>query len=226
MKISKIILLEVIPKLKIIDSFKMNDDYSENSFNFGFDPEENHWSQRDWVRYIKRADSEIGKIKSLYRVGKRNGLTLEEIAIQAGWPVNPYNGDSNLNDLGSQPEFSKDPLTLINHPIYIVSRALIKSLEQDIEVLVKNVPCSPMSVWQISKSLHEASRLIIVAVNSTDLGEDMLANSYYKSAIFCLNTIIAEIEKFDAATSSELADAKAMALTTVFDLRELCLNLS
>lgn len=204
----------------------MNDDFSEDSFSFGYEPEENHWSKRDWMRYIKRADSEIEKIVTLYNAGKHSGLSLEEIAVQAGWPVSPYNSDSNLNDLGAQPEFSKDPLTLINHPIYIVSRALIKSLESDIEILVKNLDCSPSSVWQISKSLHEASRLIIVAVNSTDLGEDMLANSYYKSAVSCLNSIIAEIEKFNTGNSPFFEDTKNMAIKTVFDLRELCLNLS
>lgn len=204
----------------------MEDDFSENSFSFGYDPEENHWSKRDWMKYIKRADSEIEKIASLYNAGKHSGLSLEEIAVQAGWPVDAYNSDANLNDLGPQPEFSKDPLTLINHPIYIVSMALIKSLEADLEILVKNLDCSPAIAWQISKSLHEASRLIIVAVNSTDLGEDMLANSYYKSAVSCLNSIIADIEKFDAANSPFFEDTKSMATKTGFDLRELCLNLS
>lgn len=220
------ILLEVIPIFKIISSLKMNDDFSDNSFSFGFDPEQNHWSERDWMKYIKKADSEIEKIVTIYNKCRRSGISLEDITIQAGWSIAPYNSDTLLNDLGSQPEYSKDPLTLINHPIYIVSRALIKSLESDIETLVKSISCDVMSVWQISKSLHEASRLIIVAVNSTDLGEDMLAHSYYKSAIFCLNTIIAEIEKFDTSARADLKDAKSMALTTVFDLRELCLNLS
>lgn len=203
----------------------MDDFFSDNFFGASSDSGSNRWSERDWVVYIRRSEAEIDKISRLYDENRKAGMSLEDIASMGGWDISCYNSDALFSEI-SAPEFSKEPLTLINHPVYIVSRALIKSLEGRLETLVLEAECSAKTVWSISKAVHKTSTLITVAVNSTDLGEDMFAHSYYKSAIFCMNSVLAEIEKFDTHSSPRLDRVKDAAVTLVFDLRQMCLNLS
>lgn len=186
--------------------------FSDYSFGGSADFGENKWSERDWLAYIKRSRMEIQKISNLYFEHRKN-MSFENIMTLAGWNIS-INDDFVENQ-------NSEPLTLINHPIYIASRALVKCLESAIEELVVSSNCEPLFVLHLSNLIHEASRLICVAVNSTDLGEDLLARSYYKSAIMTLNSALAKIGHFP-----DNSEKKEIANTIIFDLRELCLNLS
>ena len=196
----------------------MDDFFSDFSFGDSADFGENHWSEREWLGYVKRARAEIQKLADLYAINRPNGMDLESIARLAGWKIAPS------DDVVEPPQISSEPMTLINHPIYIASRALIECLNSAIENIVRSERCDALFVLHLSSLIHEAARLIYVAVNSTDLGEDILARSFYKSAIMCLNSILAKIERF--GDYAEIKAAKNMALNAVFDLRQLCLNLS
>lgn len=186
--------------------------FSDYSFGGSADFGENKWSERDWLAYIKRSQAEIQKISKLYFEHRRN-MSFEDIMTASGWNI--ANGDDSDDSQNSE------PMTLINHPVYIASRALIKCLQSVVEELVKSSNCEPLFVLQLSNTIHEASELICVAVNSTDLGEDLLARSYYKSALMALNSVLAKIENF-----SDALEKKEIASIIIFDLRQLCLNLS
>ncbi|MBO5782041.1 MAG: hypothetical protein J6R08_06240 [Opitutales bacterium] len=186
--------------------------FSDYSFGGSADFGENKWSERDWLAYVKRSQAEIQKISKLYFEHRRN-MSFEDIMTIAGWNIaTSEESDDSQNS---------EPMTLINHPVYIASRALIKCLKSAIEELVSSSKCEPMSVLHLSNTIHEASELICVAVNSTDLGEDLLARSYYKSALMALNSVLAKIGEFP-----EDSDKKEIANIIIFDLRQLCLNLS
>lgn len=186
--------------------------FSDYSFGGSADFGENKWSERDWLAYVKRSQAEIQKISKLYFEHRRN-MSFEDIMSIAGWNI-----ASSEDFEDSQ---NSEPMTLINHPVYIASRALIKCLNSAIEELVKSSKCEPMFVLHLSNSIHEASELICVAVNSTDLGEDLLARSYYKSALMALNAVLAKIGYFP-----DDSEKKEIANIIIFDLRQLCLNLS
>lgn len=199
----------------------MDDYFSDNSG--GSSPESNKWSERAWLDYVRRSEKEIERIANLYDKTRKNGTGFEEVAASAGWPIVYSNSEIVPAEM---PEFSKEPLTLINHPIYIVSRAIMRVLEHNIAELVSISPASPQQVWNMARAVHEASDLIMLAVNSTDLGEDMLAHSIYKSAISCLNSALAEIENIAEHRDASANSARDKAITAIFDLRQICLNIS
>lgn len=195
----------------------MDDFFSDFSFGGASDFGANQWSEREWLAYVKRARSEIQKIANLYAVNRPNGMDFESIARLAGWNISPADDDAAETP-------ADEPMTLVNHPIYMASRALFECLNSAIENIVKSERCDALFVLRLSNLISEAARQICVAVNSTDLGEDLLARTFYKSAIMSLNSILAKIERF--GNYPEIWHAKNIATLAVFDLRQLCLNLS
>lgn len=196
----------------------MDDFFSDFSFEDSADFGANHWSEREWLGYVKRARAEIQKLADLYAINRPNGMDFESIAQLAGWKIAPS------DDVVEPPQISSEPMTLINHPIYIASRALFACLNSAIEDIVKSERCDALFVLRLSNLISEAARQICVAVNSNDLGEDLLARTFYKSAIMSLNSILAKIERF--GNYPKIWHAKNIATLAVFDLRQLCLNLS
>ena len=75
--------------------------------------------------------------------------------------------------------------------------------------------------YAVSQSIESMLKTEGMVVDSTDLGEDLLARSYYKSALMALNSVLAKIENF-----SDALEKKEIASIIIFDLRQLCLNLS
>ena len=195
---------------------KMDDFFSDFSFGGASDFGANQWSEREWLEYVRRARAEVDKVAALYAQNRPNGMDFESIARLAGWNISPIDDADDSH--------ADEPITLINHPIYIASRALIICLNSAIEDIVSRERCDALFVLHLSSLIHEAARLICVAVNSTDLGEDVLARTFYKSAIMCLNSILAKIERFGNYT--EIWPSKNRATLAIFDLRQLCLNLS
>ncbi len=205
------------------------DDFSFDSFNefFPDDSNELKWSERDWVKYVRKSDSEISRFASAYSINRAAGKSLEDIALMTGWPINqgeeePYGSQDDSEDA----EFSYEPWTLLNHPIFIISKALFKCMDEHMGRLLDEAPLSTHETWALAKSISEATNFVSLAVNSTDLGEDALARCHYKMGAAAFNTLLAKVNSIPAPKSKEGDERLVRVRNIIFDLRQLCLNLS
>jgi len=218
------------------------DNFSFDSFDdfFQDDSDAIKWSERDWAKYVKKSDSEIGRFASLYSLNRPYGKTLDEIAQAAGWSIenyaNPevesfytsYSASSSVDDEEDEDgaDFSYEPWTLLNHPVFIITKALFKCLDEHMGRLLIEVNSSSAQTWAVAKSISEASNFLSLAVNSTDLGEDTLARCHYKMGAASLNRLLAKVDSISVPESQDGKERLARVRNIVFDLRQLCLNLA
>ena len=198
-----------------------SDDFSEN-----FNPR--GWTEKDWFLYLKKSDAEISRFANLYTVNRMCGHTIEEIATIAGWPM-PKEGVSFDEPEGNpemDAEFSEEPWTLLNHPIYIITRALLKCLREHLGRVIEETQISPTLVWDISKILTEAETFMALSANSTDLAEDLLARCNYKMSSVKLNEIIAKMDEIPEPKSEQGKERIRRIENIIFDLRQVCLNMA
>lgn len=198
----------------------MDEFYSDNFFD-GNAPI--GWSERDWFDYLKKSEREISKFASVYSVNRLRGKSLDEIATIAGWPI-PKAGDEYFEE--SDAEFSDEPWTLLNHPVYIITRGLMRCLQEHLGRVIAETQISPSLVWDISKTIGETSFFMALGANSTDLSEDLLARCNYKMATVKLNEIMAKLSEIETPASIQGAERMRRINAIVFDLRQLCLNLA
>ena len=123
-------------------------------------------------------------------------------------------------------EFSEEPWTLLNHPVYIITRGLLKCLQEYLEKVIGETGIPAMLVWEISKIITETSTFMALAANSTDLSEDLLARCNYKMSAVKLNEIIAKTSQIPEPKSAQGKERLRRINGIIFDLRQLCLNLA
>lgn len=202
------------------------DEYNSDDFSEKFNPP--GWTEKDWFLYLKKSDAEITRFANLYTVNRLRGRTLEEIATIAGWPM-PKEGVSFDEPEGNpemDAEFSEEPWTLLNHPIYIITRALLKCLREHLGRIIDETQISPLLVWDISKILTEAETFMALGANSTDLAEDLLARCNYKMSAVKLNDIMAKIDEIPMPESEQGKEHIKSIENIIFDLRQVCLNMA
>jgi len=202
------------------------DDYYSDEFSESYNP--SGWTEKDWFAYLRKSEEEIARFAGLYTVNRMRGRTLEEIAAMAGWPM-PKEGCS-FDDPDGNPEmdaeFSEEPWTLLNHPIYIVTRALLKCLREHLGRVIAETGIAPTLVWDIAKTLTEAETFMALAANSTDLAEDLLARCNYKMSSVKLNDIMAKIDAIPEPKSEQGRERIRRVGNIIFDLRQVCLNMA
>lgn len=210
-----------IPTFCCIVVAEMDEFYSDDFFN-GNGPL--GWSEKDWFAYLKKSEAEISRFAKLYSINKMKGKTLEEITHLAGWPM-PENDESYF-EIDDDAEFSEEPWTLLNHPVYIITRGLLKCLQEYLEKVIGETGIPAMLVWEISKIITETSTFMALAANSTDLSEDLLARCNYKMSAVKLNEIIAKTSQIPEPKSAQGKERLRRINGIIFDLRQLCLNLA
>ncbi len=185
------------------------------------------WTEKDWFLYLKKSEAEITRFAALYAVNRMRGKTLEDIATLAGWPMPKENAfDESEANPEMDAEFSEEPWTLLNHPIYIISRALFKCLREHLGRVIKETQMSAELVWEISKTLTETETFLALAANSTDLAEDLLARCNYKMSAVKLNELMAKIEEIPEPESEQGRERIRRIGNIIFDLRQACLNMA
>jgi len=193
-----------------------NSDFSSDDF------QSIDWTVKDCVAYIKKSENEIAKFKEVYIEHRQSGKTLEEIAIMSGWAMSPF---ENISLEGAEIEFSVEAWTLINHPIYIVTRGLIEAIDFYLGELINASECKAANVWKSSLILKDVSRDILLAVNSIDLGEDVFANCHCKKTVSKLNSAISLIDSISIEQNEKIAQMKMNIYNSIFDLRSLCIDI-
>ncbi len=201
----------------------MDDNFYEYSDNFG-DGESASWTERDWRVYLKKADDEILKFAAAYSLRRNRGMSLEEIAQYTGWAI-PENFDDDSDESG--PSFAYEPWTIFNHPIFIVSKGLIRCLREHLRrVIEESDGTTGIQAWNLSTEIASIENCLELAINSTDLGEDTLARCNYKTAAFKLNAIFSALSKIPVPDTPEAKERMKRINNIIMDMRQLCLDLS
>lgn len=202
----------------------MDEFYSENFYDFNAESNLPDWNEKQWHEYLKKSDNEVLRFASAYTVHKLKGLKLVEIANILGWNF-PEDDDEENEDENSA-DFSDEPWTLLNHPVYIITRALFKNLREYIGNLITETSPNSELAWSLASAISEASTYMTNGVSCIDMGEDILARCNYKTAMLHLNTVLAKLSNMPEPTSEAGVERLRRANMIVFDLRQLCLDLS
>ena len=186
------------------------------------------WTEKDWFAYLKKSEAEIARFAATYTVNRLKGKTLEEIAKMAGWQIPEGEEETSYeyDEDEDGADFSEEPWTLLNHPVYIITRALLKCLQEHLGRVIEETQAVPTLVWNVSNVIAETSTFMALAANSTDLSEDLLARCNYKMASLKLNEILAMISEFPQPVSEQGLERVRRVNNIIFDLRQLCLNMA
>lgn len=207
----------------MLEIYNKMDEFYADDFSDNFIPK--GWTEKDWFLYLKKSDAEIARFVALYTVNRLKGKSLEEICTIAGWPL-PQNGEAFDDGEEMDAEFSEEPWTLLNHPVFIITRGLLKCLREHLGRVIAETQILPTLVWDIAKTLTEAETFMALAANSTDLAEDLLARCNYKMSAVKLNDIMAKMGQIPQPDSEQGRERVRRIGNIIFDLRQVCLNMA
>ena len=189
---------------------------------------ESNWNEAQWRNYLRMTEKDSARFLSIYNSVKDKSNHLDEAASLMGWDGDDISlieedlqaeesaENTNTND------FSNLPYTLHKHPVFIVTKALYKYLNQSWSHFLNNNPSvSPKVCWDFAQSLHLGEFNVLLAIQALDLGDYGLAICHLKNSLAELNQslrILSDLshndEEFLKAFTQEMR-------IRLFDLREL-----
>ena len=191
------------------------------------------WNESDWQVFLKNSDKEVARFIIAYNKVKDQDDRLDAAANLMGWHRDDWSSSDEIeldeNDLPLirpmeiEEVNNMDPYTIHRHPIYITSNALISYLRASWEQLMRKNKESNSSylVWGYSVSLADAEKHCIMAANSLDLGDFLLAVCHFKKAHSALNESMRINRLFKHHNSNKIKIYMEETNVRMHDLREI-----
>ena len=191
------------------------------------------WSESDWQVFLKNSDKEVARFIIAYNKVKDQDDRLDAAANLMGWHRDDWSSSDEIeldeNDLPLirpmeiEEVNNMDPYTIHRHPIYITSNALFSYLRASWEQLMrKNMESNSSDlVWGYSVSLADAEKHCIMAANSLDLGDFLLAVCHFKKAHSALNESMRINRLFKHHNSNKIKIYMEETNVRMHDLREI-----
>jgi hypothetical protein len=201
---------------------------------------ESNWSETQWRSYLRGTDRDSARFLSIYNSLKDKQNHLDEVASLMGWDsddisltdeISSETADSNSSDESNNPNDSNDsfsdtpnsPYTLHKHPVYIVTKALYKYLNQSWEHFIEDennkIPAN--LCWKYAQSLHKGELNVLLSIQALDLGDYGLAICHLKNSLSELNKSLDVIGQLEHEDSEYLSAFLKELKIRIFDLREL-----
>ncbi len=196
-----------------------NDDFDNNSENPEFFSIK--WSSKDWLGHLQKSDNYILSFKDSYAKHRMNGKSLEEVCQMNGYSLSIQ---ENAEEIETDNAF--EPWTLLNHPLYIINISILEFVNMRLDELMQINEMSAGAVWNIAKTMSQLSKNLSLAINSTDLGESVLAKCHYKRTLLSINEALDKIQAIQAFPIKKANYIKEEIYCALFDLRQICLDLS
>jgi hypothetical protein len=190
----------------------------------GFD-----WGEYQWRNYLNDSERDAARFLSFYNSVKEKPNHLDEAAKLMGWDVDDLALTDELpegDDDGDDADDSIEPYTLHRHPVFVVSHALCRYLQQSWEQLIRSevLPMPPLLHWQYAKSLHHGEMNAIMAVQALDLGDYGLVVCHLKNALNAVNQTLGLLDQMLPGEFEPIHSFKKEMRIRLFDLRELWLR--
>ena len=191
------------------------------------------WNESDWQVFLKNSDKEVARFIIAYNKVKDQDDRLDAAANLMGWHRDDWSSSDEIeldeNDLPLirpmeiEEINNMDPYTIHRHPIYITSNALFSYLRASWEQLMRKNKESNSSdlVWGYSVSLADAEKHCIMAANSLDLGDFLLAVCHFKKAHSALNESMRINRLFKHHNSNKIKIYMEETNVRMHDLREI-----
>ncbi len=191
------------------------------------------WNESDWQVFLKNSDKEVARFIIAYNKVKDQDDRLDAAANLMGWHRDDWSSSDEIeldeNDLPLirpmeiEEVNNMDPYTIHRHPIYITSNALFSYLRASWEQLMRKNKESNSSdlVWGYSVSLADAEKHCIMAANSLDLGDFLLAVCHFKKAHSALNESMRINRLFKHHNSNKVKIYMEETNVRMHDLREI-----
>ncbi len=157
------------------------------------------WNESDWQIFLRNSDKEVARFLAAYNKVKNQDDRLDAAASLMGWHRDDWSSTDEIElddhdfpiikSLDIDDLSNVDPYTIHKHPIYISSNALFSYLRASWERLMQENKLNnePNLIWGYSVSLADAEKHCIIAANSLDLGDFLLAVCHFKKAHSALN---------------------------------------
>ncbi|MCW5549087.1 MAG: hypothetical protein KIT44_08995 [Opitutaceae bacterium] len=189
------------------------------------------WNEFDWERYLRDQEETVNRYLAHYETLRDDPERIDEVARRMEWETGAAaDGESSgaaevadditAEDFGGSP----DVYTLHKNPIFIATRALYLRLRRHWALLAEDprkVP-QPLALRYL-EALHVGEDLAMQAIHALEFGDYAMAISLFKRALGALNQTLARLNE-PAAQLPAIADYRADAQVTLFDLREIWLR--
>ncbi|MDA7756451.1 hypothetical protein N8920_00990 [Opitutales bacterium] len=194
------------------------------------------WNESDWQVFLRNSDKEVVRFMTAYNKVKDQDDRLDAAANLMGWQRDDWSSTDEIEfDENDMPLIkpvdieeinSMDPYTIHRHPIYITSSALFSYLRASWEQLMrKNKQSNDTDLaWGYSVSLSDAEKHCIMAANSLDLGDFLLAVCHFKKAHSALNESMRINRLFTHNSNKKLKVYQEETNRCMYDLREIWLR--
>lgn len=196
------------------------------------------WNEADWQVFLRNSDKEVIRFITTYNKVKDQDDRLDAAASLMGWDREdwtsvdeveldendlPFFKSVDMEDISNLDPY---PYTIHRHPIYITSNALFSFLRASWEkFMLGNKECNESDlVWGYSASLADAEKHCIMAANSLDLGDFLLAVCHFKKAHSALNESMRINRLFKHQNPKTVKDYIEETDIRMHDLREIWLR--
>ena len=190
------------------------------------------WKEREWHRYIKESDAEVGKFYNLLIKYKNISNHLDVVFAKMSW-VNIVSKKTFQceDEEGEVFFYGEESLSIHKSPIFIATRGLMFFLEKIGDILVANINAVDVkTLWRFSKAINNIKENMFIGIYLVDVGELWPAICHFKTvmdfanlALTLLNDLHYESQgygKFIEDFRSGIFDARELAWKSISFCRE------
>ena len=205
-------------------------DYNFDSDESNWDhlSNESNWNEAQWRNYLRMTEKDSARFLSIYNSIKDKSNHLDEAASLMGWDrddISLIEEDLQAEltaEIPNTSDLSNLPYTLHKHPVFVVTKALYKYLNQSWSHFLDSSPSiSPKLCWDFAQSLHLGEFNVLLAIQALDLGDYGLAICHLKNSLSELNKslqILSSLTYYDKEFLEAFTNEMRIRM---FDLREL-----
>lgn len=172
-----------------------------------------NWAEKDWKLYLKKSEMQVSLFLNLFIACRNKSKHLDFIAYQMGWIKDERNDFSNLF------KQLQSPVTVLSHPVTIVTKALFHFLYKNFELYVENTDkisaCESLMYANLLRTGESNATLAIACINDEN---NLLSVCFFKKALKFLNKIIEFIDEKQRQSPLDFSLLQD-AMIACFDLR-------
>lgn len=172
-----------------------------------------NWAEKDWKMYLKKCEMQIALFLNLFISYRNRSRHLDFIAYQMGWIKD------SQNDFSNSFKQLQIPVTILSHPVTIVTKALYHFLYKNFELYVvntENVSAHESLIYMnLLRTGENNATLAISCINDEN---NLLSVCFFKKALKFLNKTIEFIDNKQRKSQLDFSLLQD-AMIACFDLR-------